>query len=111
MDMEFDEIHWKGLELIKNGESLFVTGKAGTGKSTYLNKMYEMLNKTKSVVKLSPTGIAANNVHGYTIHSFLRLPLGIFIPGHKKDGLYNLDENGRNLVRRLDIGIFYKLSL
>lgn len=57
--------------LINSGKSLFVTGKAGTGKTTLLKKVYDraVINKKNAIV-LSPTGVAAKNAQGVTIHSF-----------------------------------------
>ena len=53
-------------------ECIFITGKAGTGKSTLLKHF--VANTKKQCVVLAPTGIAAINVGGSTIHSFFRLP-------------------------------------
>ena len=62
----------KALDLMENTDHhLFVTGKAGTGKSTLLN--YFRKNTKKKVVVLAPTGVAAVNIKGQTIHSFLDL--------------------------------------
>jgi len=59
--------------LIKNGVSVvFVSGRAGTGKSTLIHYLRNVLNK--NVVVVAPTGIAALNVMGATIHSFFRFP-------------------------------------
>ncbi|MDE5608636.1 MAG: AAA family ATPase, partial [Muribaculaceae bacterium] len=52
--------------------SIFMTGKAGTGKSTFLK--YITANTRKNFVVLAPTGIAAVNVGGVTMHSFFRIP-------------------------------------
>lgn len=60
---EFTEV----LKLAKAGESLFVTGKAGTGKSTLLREIQSALS-AKSIVVAAPTGVAALNVDGLTIH-------------------------------------------
>jgi ABC-type molybdenum transport system ATPase subunit/photorepair protein PhrA len=61
------------LDLIEtSNESVFVTGKAGTGKSTLLS--YLRATTKKNVVVLAPTGLAAINVGGQTIHSFFGLP-------------------------------------
>ena len=61
------------LEEMENGDDcLFITGKAGTGKSTLL-KYFVSQTKLKTVV-LAPTGIAALNIGGQTIHSFFGLP-------------------------------------
>ncbi|CAN5362819.1 hypothetical protein BH10ACT7_BH10ACT7_16040 [soil metagenome] len=56
-------------------DNIFVTGRAGTGKSTLLNHLSE--NTSKQVVISAPTGVAALNVGGQTIHSLFRLPIGV----------------------------------
>jgi len=61
-------------------ENLFLTGKAGTGKTTFLK--YIRRHCKKEVAVVAPTGVAAINAGGETIHSFLQLPLGPFIPGN-----------------------------
>src|SRR5262245_106263 len=67
------------LDLIeRQGQSLFLTGKAGTGKSTFLHYLRE--TTTKATVVLAPTGVAALNVGGQTIHSFFQLPPTIIDP-------------------------------
>lgn len=58
--------------------SVFLTGKAGTGKSTFLRYVCE--NTTKNYVVLAPTGIAAVNVGGMTMHSFFKMPLKPLLP-------------------------------
>lgn len=58
--------------------SIFLTGKAGTGKTTLLRKIVETTHKNTVIV--APTGIAALNAGGVTIHSFFGLPFGGFIP-------------------------------
>lgn len=59
--------------IIKSHQSVFLTGKAGTGKSTFLRYICE--NTTKKFVILAPTGISAVNVGGVTLHSFFKMPL------------------------------------
>ena len=56
-------------------DNLFVTGRAGTGKSTLLNYLAD--NTSKQIVICAPTGVAALNVGGQTIHSLFRLPIGV----------------------------------
>nr|WP_194241596.1 AAA family ATPase [Galbitalea soli] len=56
-------------------ENIFVTGRAGTGKSTLLNHL--SWNTSKQIVICAPTGVAALNVGGQTIHSLFRLPIGV----------------------------------
>ena len=59
-------------------QSVFLTGKAGTGKSTFLKYVCEHVKK-KHVV-LAPTGVAAINVGGSTIHSFFKMPFRPMLP-------------------------------
>ena len=71
------------LDLMENGErSVFITGRAGTGKSTLLE--YFRNNTTKKVAVLAPTGVAALNVHGQTIHSFFGFKPDITLEKVKK---------------------------
>src|SRR5690554_1294746 len=58
--------------------NIFLTGKAGTGKTTLLKKILQ--NTYKNTVVVAPTGIAALNAGGVTIHSFFQLPFSGFIP-------------------------------
>jgi hypothetical protein len=62
----------------RTNRSVFLTGKAGTGKTTLLQKIIESTHKNTVVV--APTGIAALNAGGVTIHSMFQLPFGSFIP-------------------------------
>lgn len=59
-------------------QNLFVTGKAGTGKTTFLHRLKEATQKQIAVV--APTGVAAINAGGTTIHAFFQLPLSPFLP-------------------------------
>ncbi|WP_367867670.1 ATP-dependent RecD-like DNA helicase [Pedobacter sp. WC2423] len=60
-------------------QSIFLTGKAGTGKTTLLKKIKE--ESSKKMVVVAPTGVAAMNAKGTTINSFFQLPAGSFFPG------------------------------
>lgn len=73
---------------------LFLTGKAGTGKTTFLKYIKEYSFKKMAVV--APTGVAAINAGGVTIHSFFQLPFGPFIPTESGLwGRYNGEINNR----------------
>ena len=61
------------------GTSIFLTGKAGTGKTTFLRTIVE--RSTKQMVVVAPTGVAAINAGGVTIHSFFQFPLSAYVPG------------------------------
>lgn len=64
------------------GKSIFLTGKAGTGKTTFLKYITECISKR--FVVLAPTGVAAINAGGTTIHSFFQLPLCPYLPDVKE---------------------------
>lgn len=63
----------------RTGVSIFLTGKAGTGKTTFLKEV--MKNSAKTAVVVAPTGVAAINAGGVTIHSFFQISPAPYIPG------------------------------
>src|ERR1700759_2024185 len=65
----------------ESNRNIFLTGKAGTGKTTFLKYIRE--NCIKQIAVTAPTGVAAINAGGTTIHSFFQLPLSPFIPEAK----------------------------
>lgn len=67
---------WQFIE--NTGTHLFLTGKAGTGKTTFLRKL--RAESPKRMIVLAPTGIAAINAGGVTIHSFFQVPLLLMCP-------------------------------
>lgn len=102
-------------------KSLFLTGKAGTGKTTFLHWATSNLRKRMAVV--APTGVAALNAGGMTIHSFFKLPTGPitpvrYVPGAtldpKEGGAIlnaNLNKEKRRLIRTLDLLIIDEVSM
>jgi dephospho-CoA kinase len=62
----------------ETNENIFLTGKAGTGKTTFLKYLKE--NSTKNIVVAAPTGVAAINAGGVTLHSLFQLPFHPFLP-------------------------------
>ncbi|MGH1550123.1 ATP-dependent DNA helicase [Leifsonia poae] len=92
-------------DLIENTrEHVFVTGRAGTGKSTLLNHL--SWNTEKSLVISAPTGVAALNVGGQTIHSLFRLPIGV-IADHAIDQSAEL----RKLLNSIDTLVIDEVSM
>ncbi|MFH1004792.1 MAG: helix-turn-helix domain-containing protein [Bacteroidota bacterium] len=80
--IEHNEIFNLAWEVVNHTScNLFLTGKAGTGKTTFLKYVYEHTNKNAVVV--APTGVAAINASGVTIHSLFQLPLMPFLPEYK----------------------------
>ena len=95
----------KTLDLLENTDrSVFITGRAGTGKSTLLD--YFRNNTKKNVVVLAPTGVAALNVQGQTIHSFFQ-----FLPDITVDKVKKLAGNKRQLLQNLDTIIIDEISM
>ena len=107
-----DEYQRKVLTYVANGENLFITGKAGTGKTSLLREIKKMYAGKKVVAVLAPTGVAARNAEGYTMHSFLRLPLKPYLPEHKvKPDLFQVNEIGAKTLRSIDIMIIDEISM
>lgn len=106
-------------------QHLFLTGKAGTGKTTFLKQIREQVKK--NAVILAPTGVAAINAGGVTIHSFFQLPRGMFIPeNYRRERDYDLLEindrhsllknihfnaNKRQLVEELELLVIDEVSM
>lgn len=90
--------------------NLFLTGRAGTGKTTFLRQMCSECKKRKVV--LAPTGIAAINAGGSTIHSFFQLPFTPYVPGSvfKQDG-FKLRKDKIKMIRSLELIIIDEISM
>ena len=92
--------------------SVFLTGKAGTGKTTFLRTLKE--RAPKRMVVLAPTGVAAINAQGQTIHSFFQLPFGPIVPGMQqgeKKGHYKMGKEKKNLIKTLDLLVIDEISM
>lgn len=93
----------------KTGKSVFLTGKAGTGKTTFLREVVE--SSSKRVVVVAPTGIAAINAGGVTIHSFFQLPLHPYIPGVKVESKFAFSKEKRSIIRTIDVLVIDEISM
>jgi len=98
------------------GEHVFLTGRAGTGKTTFLQRIRKMGLKRSVVV--APTGVAAINAGGVTIHSFFQMPFGpVLPPGHENNSegekLFQRKFNKEkiNIIRSLDLLIIDEISM
>ena len=97
-------------EFVENtGRSIFLTGKAGTGKTTFLKTVVERSRKRPIVV--APTGVAAINAGGVTIHSFFQLPLSPFVPGAKTKERFDFSKQKRQLIASVDLLIIDEISM
>lgn len=105
---ESNEIVELALEFINNADkSVFLTGKAGTGKTTFLNCLKERTFKRFAIV--APTGIAAINANGVTIHSFFNIPFGPLVP-IKNPFTIIVDGTTRRLLQELQLPFANVLS-
>lgn len=103
--------------LRETGVSVFLTGKAGTGKTTFLRHVVESVNKRLVVV--APTGVAAVNAGGVTIHSFFQLPFCPYLPDVKElvteyqmpEQRKQLRRNKADVIRTLDLLIIDEISM
>ena len=91
------------------GRSIFLTGKAGTGKTTFLKAIMERSRKRPIVV--APTGVAAINAGGVTIHSFFQLPLSPYVPGAKVESKFDFSKEKRKIIASMDLLIIDEISL
>ncbi len=83
---------------------VFLTGKAGTGKTTFLKEIVETTHK--NVVVAAPTGVAAINAGGVTLHSLFQLPFGSFVPDNNPSGEAEINfelNTPRSLLREIQM--------
>ncbi len=88
-----------------SGNNVFMTGKAGTGKSTVIQEFKKRCNK--QMVCLAPTGIAALNIYGQTIHSFFHFPVGVL----NADNLKAPDNKLQQLFQTTEVILLDEISM
>ncbi|MBR5906694.1 MAG: AAA family ATPase [Bacteroidales bacterium] len=109
---------------LESKRNLYLTGKAGSGKTTFLRYLRKVSNKQMAVV--APTGIAATNAEGQTIHSFFNIRPSLYIPNDKrlrtyapindtdKSTIYDnfkLNRNKREIIRNLELLVIDEVSM
>jgi hypothetical protein len=111
MEFELDNIEIQNaFALIREtNQSFFLTGKAGTGKSTFLKNIVE--STSKNFVVVAPTGIAAINVGGVTIHSFFRFPLRPLLPEDEDIKVFWKGSEKRKIISSMDTIIIDEISM
>lgn len=93
-------------------KNIFLTGKAGTGKTTFLHRIKQ--ESPKRMVVVAPTGVAAINAGGMTIHSFFQLPFGPYLPGmNTQDAARMRRFSGEKirLIQSLDLLVIDEISM
>ena len=97
----------------ETNENIFLTGKAGTGKTTFLKYLKE--NATKNIVIAAPTGVAAINAGGVTLHSLFQLPFHPFLPTkNNKDELLEKIRHNKNrlqILRKMELLVIDEISM
>ncbi|MDE5814448.1 MAG: AAA family ATPase, partial [Muribaculaceae bacterium] len=105
------DLAWRLVE--NTGANVFITGKAGTGKTTFLKRLKD--ESAKNIAVLAPTGIAALNAGGMTIHSFFQLSFSPFIPGIGQSGgnsrFNKYSKQKIKMLRSLDTIVIDEISM
>ena len=104
------ELAWQFVE--RTGVNVFLTGKAGTGKTTFLRQLKE--RSPKRMIVVAPTGVAAINAGGVTIHSFFQFPLAPYVPGssfNTKDERFRFSKEKKRIIRTLDLLVIDEISM
>ncbi|SFZ94620.1 HRDC domain-containing protein [Flaviramulus basaltis] len=105
------ELAW---EFVNNtNRSIFLTGKAGTGKTTFLHRL--KMDSLKRLVVVAPTGVAAINAKGVTIHSFFQMPFGPILPdtdlNASKGFNRKFSKTKINIIKSMDLLIIDEISM
>ena len=93
-------------------KNIFLTGKAGTGKTTFLHNFKK--NTPKRMIVTAPTGVAAINAGGVTLHSFFQMPFGPYVPGSEVQRQAEQRRFSRekiNIIRGLDLLVIDEISM
>jgi hypothetical protein len=111
---ENHELNLAGDFVQHTGNHVFLTGKAGTGKTTFLRNLKK--NTAKRMIVTAPTGVAAINAGGVTLHSFFQLPFGPFIPGSKAyeqshRRLFRFSKEKKRIIKSLDLLVIDEISM
>ncbi len=109
----------KELQLVSDfvqytGSHIFLTGKAGTGKTTFLHDLHE--KTAKRMIITAPTGVAAMNAGGVTLHSFFQLPFGPFVPGsdayeQNNQRQFRFSKEKKQIIQSLDLLVIDEISM
>ena len=96
------------------GSNIFLTGKAGTGKTTFLHGLQE--KTPKRMIITAPTGVAAMNAGGVTLHSFFQLPFGPYIPGsdayeRNSQNHFRFSKEKKQIIQSLDLLVIDEISM
>ena len=97
-------------EFVKDtGCNIYLTGKAGTGKTTFLHNLKK--KSPKRMIVTAPTGVAAINAGGVTLHSFFQMPFGPFVPGSETTARHRFNKEKVNIIKSLDLLVIDEISM
>jgi len=112
-DLDNTEFQTAEQLILYSNRSIYLTGKAGTGKSTFLR--YIAQNTTKTHIIVAPTGIAAINAGGMTINSFFQIPFTPFVwelfNDAQRQNFYNFSKEKREIIEKADLIIIDEISM
>jgi DNA replication protein DnaC len=94
------------------GNNIFLTGKAGTGKTTFLHTLKK--NTPKRMIITAPTGVAAINAGGVTLHSFFQMPFGPYVPGsdvQRQTEQRRFSKEKIAIIKSLDLLVIDEISM
>lgn len=115
MNSENQELEMARNYALYTRRNIFLTGKAGTGKTTFLRRL--QADSRKRMIVVAPTGVAAINAGGVTIHSFFQLAPGLYLPGGKmvagrdQHNRYSYSKQKLNILRSLDLLVIDEISM
>ncbi len=98
--------------VVHTNRNIFLTGKAGTGKTTFLHQL--KTSTAKRMIVTAPTGVAAINAGGVTLHSFFQMPFGPFVPGseaYERDSQRKFNKQKIKIIKSLDLLIIDEISM
>ena len=104
------ELKFAGEFVKDTGCNVFLTGKAGTGKTTFLHQLNN--SSLKRMIVTAPTGVAAINAGGVTLHSFFQLPFGPFLPNSEQSrNQYRFSREKISIIKSLDLLVIDEISM
>ena len=115
MNSENQELQMARNYALYTRRNIFLTGKAGTGKTTFLRRLQQ--ESRKRMIVVAPTGVAAINAGGMTIHSFFQLSPGLYLPGglmvagRDQRSRFSFSKQKVNILQSLDLLIIDEVSM
>lgn len=121
-DFKHDEHTRKAMRWFYEGRNIYITGKAGTGKTRLLEEIWKenerkCISEKKVMAVVAPTGVAAEKIHEetgiecFTLHYFFQLPTTPYAPKHHMDDLFNMGDEAAQALKYLDVLMIDEISM